>query len=106
MYLIRSRLGRFLRGSLLTPQQSGDSPVIPLVDPHSPPEEVKDRWKVVEKMELVTQYTFAGDYTGEVNAPPGWDNSLLIFFVYTTVEAIDKAVTEVAKFDAGESLRL
>ena len=26
--------------------------------------EVRDRWKVVDKMEMVTQYTFAGDFTG------------------------------------------
>lgn len=49
-------------------------------------------------MEMVTQYTFAGDYTGKLSvyrymfAPPK------ILFV---VEAIDKAVTEVSKFDAG-----
>ncbi|CAL1709976.1 unnamed protein product [Somion occarium] len=60
---------------------SGDSPTIPLVEADSPPTEVRDRWKVVEKMEMVTQYTFAGDHT---------------------VEAIDKAVTEVAKFDADD----
>ncbi|EPT01986.1 hypothetical protein FOMPIDRAFT_1119374 [Fomitopsis schrenkii] len=60
---------------------SGDSPVIPLVESDQLPTEIKDRWKVVEKMELVTQYTFAGDYT---------------------VEAIDKAISEVAKFDADD----
>ncbi|KAF7790654.1 hypothetical protein EIP86_001610 [Pleurotus ostreatoroseus] len=60
---------------------SGDSPELPLVEAGSPPTEIRDRWKVLEKMELTTQYTFAGDYT---------------------VEAIDKAVTEVAKFDADE----
>lgn len=36
--------------------------------------------KVVEKMDTIPQYTFAGDYT---------------------VEAIEKASREVAKFDAG-----
>jgi hypothetical protein len=36
--------------------------------------------KVVEKMDMIPQYTFAGDYT---------------------VEAIEKASQEVAKFDAG-----
>ncbi|KAI0074593.1 hypothetical protein K474DRAFT_1709721 [Panus rudis PR-1116 ss-1] len=60
---------------------SGDSPEIPLVEVNNPPKEVRDRWKVVEKMEMVTQYTFAGDYT---------------------LEAIDKAVSEVAKFDADD----
>ena len=43
--------------------QSGDSPMIPLVEADHPPTEVRDRWKVVEKMEMITQYTFAGDYT-------------------------------------------
>ncbi|KZT64100.1 hypothetical protein DAEQUDRAFT_679169 [Daedalea quercina L-15889] len=60
---------------------SGDSPVIPLVESDRLPSEIKDRWKVVEKMELVTQYAFAGDYT---------------------VEAIENAVNEVAKFDADD----
>ncbi|TCD60876.1 hypothetical protein EIP91_009382 [Steccherinum ochraceum] len=60
---------------------SGDSAEIPLVEAGKYPTEVRDRWKVVEKMELVTQYAFAGDYT---------------------VEAIDKAVQEVAKFDADD----
>ncbi|KAI0786986.1 AAA domain-containing protein [Abortiporus biennis] len=59
---------------------SGDSPVIPLVEVNSTLE-VRDRWKVIQKMEMVTQYTFAGDYT---------------------VEAIDKAVSEVAKYDADD----
>lgn len=26
--------------------------------------EPRDRWKVVDKMEMITQYTFAGDFTG------------------------------------------
>ncbi|KAJ3534193.1 hypothetical protein NM688_g7173 [Phlebia brevispora] len=60
---------------------SGDSPDIPLIEANAPPTEIRDRWKVLEKMDLTTQYTFAGDYT---------------------VEAIEKAVTEVAKFDADE----
>ncbi|KAK7683695.1 hypothetical protein QCA50_013071 [Cerrena zonata] len=60
---------------------SGDSPTIPLVEADHPPAEIHERWKVVEKMEMVTQYTFAGDYT---------------------VEAIDKAVSDVAKFDADD----
>ncbi|KAI0943485.1 hypothetical protein AcW1_002637 [Taiwanofungus camphoratus] len=60
---------------------SGDSPEIPLVVPDKLPTELRDRWKVVEKMEMVSQYAFAGDYT---------------------VEAIEKAVNEVAKFDADD----
>ncbi|KAI9056427.1 hypothetical protein FKP32DRAFT_1599153 [Trametes sanguinea] len=59
---------------------SGDSPSIPLVEAGQELE-IRDRWKVVDKMETVTQYTFAGDYT---------------------LEAIDKAVTEIAKFDADD----
>ncbi|KAI0342455.1 hypothetical protein BDW22DRAFT_1330827 [Trametopsis cervina] len=59
----------------------GDSPDVMLVEAHHPPAELRDRWKVVEKMDLTTQYTFAGDYT---------------------VEALHKAVNEVAKFDADE----
>ncbi|PCH36867.1 hypothetical protein WOLCODRAFT_167155 [Wolfiporia cocos MD-104 SS10] len=60
---------------------SGDSPEIPLVETDRLPIELRDRWKVVEKMELVSQYAFAGDYT---------------------VEAIEKAVNEVVKFDADD----
>ncbi|KAI8989190.1 AAA domain-containing protein [Trametes punicea] len=59
---------------------SGDSPSIPLVEAGQQLE-IRDRWKVVDKMEMITQYTFAGDYT---------------------LDAIDKAVTEVAKFDADD----
>ncbi|KAF9806900.1 hypothetical protein IEO21_08484 [Rhodonia placenta] len=61
--------------------RSGDSPVISLIELDKPPTELRDRYKVVEKMELVSQYAFAGDYT---------------------VEAIEKAVDEVAKFDADD----
>lgn len=42
----------------------GDTAEVPLVAAGSPPEEVVDRWKVVQKMDLTTQYSFAGDYTG------------------------------------------
>lgn len=59
----------------------GDTAEVPLVAAGSPPTEVVDRWKVVQKMDLTTQYSFAGDYT---------------------VEAIEKSVNEVAKFDADE----
>ncbi|KAG6840024.1 hypothetical protein C0991_009490 [Blastosporella zonata] len=44
---------------------SGDGPDIPLVLPDKPPSEVRDRWKVVEKMAMIPQYAFAGDYTGD-----------------------------------------
>ncbi|KAH9924969.1 AAA domain-containing protein [Epithele typhae] len=59
---------------------SGDSAEVALVEAGENLE-INDRWKVVEKMEMITQYTFAGDFT---------------------VEAIDKAVTEVAKFDGDD----
>ncbi|KAH9931510.1 AAA domain-containing protein [Fomitopsis serialis] len=74
-----------LQRSMETGNYSGDSPVIPLVESDKLPTEIRDRWKVAEKMELVTQYAFAGDYT---------------------VEAIDKAVNEVAKFDAEDLHRV
>lgn len=45
--------------------KSGDGPDIPLVEADSPPPEVKDRWKVVEKMNMIPQYAFSGDYTGK-----------------------------------------
>ncbi|KAF7292707.1 hypothetical protein MIND_01168900 [Mycena indigotica] len=60
---------------------SGDGPDIQLVDPLKPPKEMKDRWKIVEKMSMIPQYAFAGDYT---------------------VEAIEKSVKEVGSFDADD----
>ena len=45
--------------------KSGDSPTIPLVECGSPPADVKERWKVIQKMNLMTQYAFAGDYTSK-----------------------------------------
>ncbi|KAJ6562445.1 AAA domain-containing protein [Mycena capillaripes] len=60
---------------------SGDGPDILLVDALKPPTEMKDRWKVVEKMNMVPQYAFAGDHT---------------------VEAIEKGVKDVAAFDADD----
>ncbi|TFK29464.1 hypothetical protein FA15DRAFT_344640 [Coprinopsis marcescibilis] len=60
---------------------SGDGPNISLVDADNPPTEVKDRWKVAEKMYMIPQYAFAGDFT---------------------VEAITNSVNEVAKFDADD----
>lgn len=46
------------------PSQCGDTAEVPLVETNAPPEELRDRWKVVQKMEMTTQYSFAGDYTG------------------------------------------
>ncbi|KAJ3836001.1 hypothetical protein F5878DRAFT_663373 [Lentinula raphanica] len=43
---------------------SGDEPLIPLVTAEQPPTEVKERWKVTEKMCMIPQYCFAGDNTG------------------------------------------
>lgn len=60
---------------------SGDGPDIPLVEADKPPTELKERWKVAEKMYMVPQYAFAGDFT---------------------VEAIAKGVAEVAKYDADD----
>ncbi|KAF7986115.1 hypothetical protein HWV62_41553 [Athelia sp. TMB] len=60
---------------------SGESPTIPLCEANEPPAELRDRWKIVEKMSMVTQYAFSGDYT---------------------VEAIEKSVQEVAKYDADD----
>ncbi|KLO18907.1 hypothetical protein SCHPADRAFT_935748 [Schizopora paradoxa] len=60
---------------------SGDSPTIPLVEVDNQPKGISDRWKVVEKMTMISQYAFAGDYT---------------------IEAIEKAVDEVSKFDADD----
>ncbi|KAF8508458.1 AAA domain-containing protein [Hysterangium stoloniferum] len=59
---------------------SGDGSSILLLEAGSTPD-ISERWKVVEKMEMISQYAFAGDYT---------------------VEAIEKAVTQVAKYDADD----
>ncbi|KDR77148.1 hypothetical protein GALMADRAFT_246376 [Galerina marginata CBS 339.88] len=60
---------------------SGDGPDITLTEVDKPPPEIKDRWKVTEKMNMIPQYAFAGDFT---------------------VEAIIKGVNEVAKYDADD----
>ncbi|KAJ4500247.1 AAA domain-containing protein [Lentinula lateritia] len=60
---------------------SGDEPLISLVTAEQPPTKIKERWKVTEKMYMIPQYAFAGD---------------------NTVEAIQKGVDEVAKFDADD----
>lgn len=44
--------------------QSGDGPDITLTEVEKPPTEIKERWKVTEKMNMIPQYAFAGDYTG------------------------------------------
>jgi len=45
--------------------QSGDGPDIALTEADKPPAQVKERWKVTEKMYMIPQYAFAGDYTGQ-----------------------------------------
>jgi len=60
---------------------SGDGPDISLVQVAKPPSELKDRWKVIEKMRMVPQYAFAGDFT---------------------VEAILNGIEEVSKHDADD----
>ncbi|KAI0061227.1 hypothetical protein BV25DRAFT_1857935 [Artomyces pyxidatus] len=60
---------------------SGDSPDIPLVKVGDSIEEVSRRWAVAEKMSMITQYAFAGDHT---------------------VEALEKAATDISKFDGDE----
>ena len=47
--------------------QSGDSPEVALVEADKPLE-LRERWKVVDKMEMITQYTFAGDFTRTSNS--------------------------------------
>jgi hypothetical protein len=44
--------------------QSGDGPDILLTEEGKPLTELKDRWKVTEKMLMIPQYAFAGDFTG------------------------------------------
>lgn len=80
--------------------QSGDGPDITLTDAEKPPSELKDRWKVTEKMYMVPQYAFAGDYTGKCVCH--WLRDEAHDSLHVTVEAIAKGVNEVAKFDAGE----
>lgn len=51
-------------------------------------------------MTMVSQYTFAGDYTG---TPHVW-YMLGLSLTPPVVEAIEKAVDEVGKYDAGKSI--
>ena len=62
---------------------------------------MKDRWKVVQKMDLTTQYSFAGDYTGKPSPVVTPDAGSLTMSI---VEAIEKSVHEIAKFDAGTAV--
>jgi len=47
--------------------KSGDGAEILLVEANKPPTELRDRWRVVQKMTMIPQYAFAGDYTGSFN---------------------------------------
>lgn len=49
---------------------------------------------------MVSQYTFAGDYTG---TPHAW-YMMSLSLTPTVVEAIEKAVDEVGKYDAGKPI--
>ncbi|KAK0451876.1 AAA domain-containing protein [Armillaria borealis] len=73
-----SRKDKYVWDVILSP---GDGPEIPLVEIDKPPVDLRDRWKIIEKMDMIPQYAFAGDYT---------------------VEAIQKGVQEVGKFDADD----
>lgn len=80
--------------------KSGDSPDIPLVKTTDSVAEVADRWKVVEKMNLTTQYAFSGDFTGKLFIVR--DLLAVTETLYLSqVDALEKAVTEVSKFDGG-----
>ncbi|KAF9485607.1 hypothetical protein BDN70DRAFT_847463 [Pholiota conissans] len=61
--------------------QSGDGPDIKLTEADKPPTEIKERWKITEKMYMIPQYAFAGDFT---------------------VESIVKGVNDVSKYDADD----
>jgi len=80
--------------------QSGDGPDFTLVEAEKPPVHLRDRWRVVEKMAMIPQYAFAGDYTGLFCFIQSRD----LFDIPCTVEAIEKAVDEVGKFDGGENV--
>jgi len=67
------------------------------VEADKPPTELKERWKVIEKMCMVPQYAFAGDFTGKIFYHCAMFSSMLS----AAVEAIAKGMIEVAKYDAG-----
>jgi von Willebrand factor A domain-containing protein 8 len=81
-------------------RQSGDGPDITLVPADKPPTELKERWKVAEKMYMIPQYAFAGDYTGMLFVSLRSYETLT--FDVDPVDAITKGVTEVAKYDADD----
>lgn len=64
---------------------SGDSAEIPLVNVDALPTNSGDRWKVLEKMQLTSQYCWSGDQT---------------------LDAINKAVDAIAETDADDYIVL
>lgn len=60
---------------------SGESAEIPLVNVDALPSNSGDRWKILEKMSLISQYCWPGD---------------------ETINAINKSVDVVAETDAGQ----
>ncbi|CAH7688707.1 AAA domain-containing protein [Phakopsora pachyrhizi] len=62
---------------------AGDSPEIPLVKLDDLPKSILDRWKVIEKIKLFSQYAIAGDHT---------------------IEAIEKGVDAVAEMESDEAI--
>ncbi|KAI0049548.1 hypothetical protein FA95DRAFT_1489014 [Auriscalpium vulgare] len=60
---------------------SGDASEIPLLKVGESFSKVSERWQVVEKMNIIPQYAFSGDHT---------------------VEALEKAATDIARFDGDE----
>lgn len=56
----------------------GDSPEITLVESDKLPESASDRFKVIQKMVLTTQYAFAGDYTVLCVGIGFWKDEVLI----------------------------
>lgn len=84
---------------LFDTSQSGDGPDIMLTEEGKPLTQLKDRWKVTEKMFMIPQYAFAGDFTGMYSSVQS-SFSVVVITLYI-VEAITKGVTEVAKYDAG-----
>jgi hypothetical protein len=70
-----------------------------LTDASKPPTELKERWKITEKMYMIPQYAFAGDFTGKMVVV------YLLGDIHShacAVESIVKGVNEVAKYDAGK----
>lgn len=70
-----------------------------MTDANKPPTELKERWKVTEKMFMIPQYAFAGDFTGKSVVVDLLND---INYDACAVESIVKGVNEVVKYDAGK----